>query len=273
MLSVQAGASIAKTLFAIVGPAGMVAVRIGFGTLLLAAALRPWRARMSRTSWGPLMVYGTSLGVMNLLYYLALNRIPLGVAVAIELIGPLSVAVIGSRRMIDHGWIAMAASGLFLLLPVAHLQSGIDPLGALYALSAGACWGLYIIFGQKAGADHGTRTVALGSLISAVLIVPVGAVTAGPLLLSASILLPGLSVAVLSTVIPYSLEMFALTSMPARTFGILMSLEPAFGALIGFLYLGERMSVLQWLAIGLVILASGGAAATARQSQRGPAFE
>jgi inner membrane transporter RhtA len=266
MLSVQAGASIAKTLFPVVGPVGMVALRIALGTIVLCILMRPWRARITSTTWRPLAIYGVTLGVMNLFYYLSLSRVPLGIAVAIEFIGPLGVAVFSSRRLIDFSWIALAVGGLVLLLPVAHIGVGIDPLGALYALAAGACWALYIIYGQKAGADHGAQTTAIGSLISAFIIVPIGLLDRGQALFSSAVLLPGLAVGVLSTALPYTLEMYALTRLPARTFGILMSIEPAFGALIGYFYLHERLTAVQWTAIGLVIAASIGATASTRQT-------
>jgi inner membrane transporter RhtA len=265
MMSVQAGASIAKTMFPVVGPVGMVALRIALGTLVLCILMRPWRARITATTWAPLAVYGVTLGVMNLFYYLSLSRVPLGIAVAIEFTGPLAVAVLSSRRLLDFCWILLAAAGLLLLLPVAHVGVGIDPLGGLYALAAGACWALYIIYGQKAGADHGTQTVAIGSLISALIVIPIGLLDRGPALFSSSILLPGLAVGILSTALPYTLEMYALTRLPARTFGILMSIEPAFGALIGFVYLHEWLTAIQWTAIALVIVASIGATASARQ--------
>jgi inner membrane transporter RhtA len=265
MASVQVGASIAKTLFPVVGPVGMVAVRTALGTLILCAALRPWRARITSSTWRPLAIYGVSLGLMNLLYYLALSRVPLGITVALEFTGPLAVAVLSSRRLLDFCWILLAAAGLLLLLPVAHVGVGTDPVGALYALAAGACWALYIIYGQKAGAHHGAQTAALGSVISAAIIVPIGLADRGPALFSGAILLPGLVVAVLSNAIPFTLEMFALTRLPARTFGILMSIEPAFGALIGYVYLHEWLTPVQWTAIALVILASIGATASAQQ--------
>ena len=243
----------------------MVALRIALGTIVLCMLMRPWRARITSTTWRPLAIYGVTLGVMNLFYYLSLSRVPLGITVAIEFTGPLAVAVFSSRRLVDFCWIVLAAGGLLLLLPVAHVGVGIDPLGALYALAAGACWALYIIFGQKAGADHGTQTVAIGSLISALIVVPIGLFDRGPALFAGPMLLPGLAVGVLSTALPYTLEMFALTRLPARTFGILMSIEPAFGALIGYFYLHEWLTALQWTAIGLVIAASIGATASAQQ--------
>jgi inner membrane transporter RhtA len=265
MASVQAGASIAKTMFPIIGPIGMVAVRIALGTIILCVVMRPWRARITARTWRPLAVYGVVLGVMNLFYYLALSRVPLGITVAIEFTGPLAVAVLSSHRLIDFCWILLAAAGLVLLLPVTHIGVGTDPVGALYALAAGACWALYIVYGKKAGADHGAQTVALGSVISAIIVVPIGLIDRGHALFSSSILLPGLAVAVLSTALPYTLEMIALTRLPARTFGVLMSIEPAFGALIGYLHLHEWLTATQWTAIALVILASIGATASAQQ--------
>ncbi|MGH8136571.1 MAG: threonine/homoserine exporter RhtA [Steroidobacteraceae bacterium] len=270
MASFQSGASIAKTMFPVVGAAGMVTIRILFGTIILVFALRPWRARITAASWRPLAVYGVSLGVMNLFFYSALSRVPLGIAVALEFSGPLAVAVFASRRRIDFFWVVLATAGLLLLLPIAHVSAGIDPVGVVYALAAGGCWALYIIFGQKAGADHGAQTVALGSVISAILVAPIGVVTAGTALLSRSVLLPGLAVGILSTALPYTLEMIALTRLPTRTFGVLMSLEPAFGAFFGLVYLHERLTVQQWTAIVLIIIASIGTTATVERKAPPP---
>ncbi|HEY6484006.1 MAG TPA: threonine/homoserine exporter RhtA [Steroidobacteraceae bacterium] len=270
MASFQAGASIAKTMFPIVGATAMVTVRILFGAVILCLTLRPWRVRITRASWRALVVYGVSLGVMNFLFYAALNRIPLGIAVALEFTGPLAVAVLASRRLVDFVWVLLACAGLSLLLPVANLRDAVDTLGMLYSLGAGACWALYIVYGQRAGAYYGSRTVALGTLISAIVIVPIGVLNAGSALFSRAIVLPGLAVAVLSTAIPYSLEMVALRRLPARTFGILMSLEPACGALFGLLFLNERLAAMQWTAIALVIAASIGTAATAGRKTLAP---
>jgi inner membrane transporter RhtA len=270
MISVQSGASIAKTMFPLAGPLGTVALRVGFGTLILCAALRPWRVRIPAPSRLPIAVYGVSLGIMNMCFYEALNRLPLGVAVALEFTGPLAVAILFSRRTIDFLWVLLAVAGLSLLLPVLHLQRGIDPVGALFALGAGGCWAVYIVSGQKAGTAHGAQSVALGSLISAVLVLPVGILKSPPTFFSASILLPGIGVAVLSTALPYLLDMVALTRLPTRTFGVLMSIEPAIGALTGLLFLGEKLSAFQWIAITLIILASIGVTASAEQKMPAP---
>ena len=193
-----------------------------------------------------------------------MSRIPLGIVTAIEFTGPLAVSIASSRQPIDFCWAALAASGLILLAPIAHVGTGLDPSGVLCALAAGGCWALYIVFGQKVGISHGPRTVALGSLISAFLIVPVGIVSAGPALLSPSVLGPGLAVAILSTALPYPLEMAALTRLPARTFGVLLSIEPAMAALFGFALLSQRLSMQQAAAIAMIVLASIGAVATLR---------
>jgi inner membrane transporter RhtA len=269
MVSVQSGASLAKTLFPIIGPVGTVGLRIGFGTLVLIAALRPWRTRIGKTNWQPLALYGVSIGVMNVCFYLALSRIPLGIAVALEFTGPLAVAVLSSHRPVDFLWIGLALAGLGLILPIVHIGQGIDPIGLLFALGAGACWALYIVFGRRTGADHGAQSVALGSLISAVIVVPAGMLTAPPALFSRSVMLFGLAVGILSTALPYALDMVALTRLPARTFGVLMSLDPAIGALCGWVFLGEQLRLLQWTAIVLIILASAGSASTI-QSLPGP---
>ncbi len=264
MASVQSGASIAKTLFPLAGAGGVVALRVGFGAILLCVALRPWRQPVRRTSWPPLVAYGLSLGLMNFLFYQALDRLPIGVAVAVEFTGPLTVAVMTSRRIIDFLWIAIAASGLALLLPLPH-QGHANLPGVLFALGAAACWALYIVFGQRVGHHLGPQGVALGSLIAAALIVPIGLFDAPAMVFSRAVLLPGLAVAALSTALPYSLEMIALARLPTRTFSVLMSLEPAVGALSGLLFLGERLAPAQWSAIVLIIAASAGTATTARQ--------
>ncbi|HEV2702110.1 MAG TPA: threonine/homoserine exporter RhtA [Steroidobacteraceae bacterium] len=265
MASIQAGASIAKTIFPLAGAIGTVTVRIVLGTLILAITMKPWRARIAQGSRRALLVYGMSLGLMNLSFYVALSRIPLGIAVALEFSGPLTVAVLTSRRPLDYCWIALAVGGLLLLLPIAHEGSRLDPVGVLFALGAGACWALYIIFGRRAGAAHGAQTVVLGSVISTLVVAPIGLATAGTALLSRSVLVPGLAVAILSTALPYSLEMVALTRLPARTFGVLMSIEPALAAFSGLVFLDERLSGMQWIAIILIIGASLGTTASVPQ--------
>jgi len=270
MSSIQAGASLAKALFHIVGATGAVTLRTALATLMLAIVLRPWRARFTAGSLPALAVYGAALGVMNLLYYLALRTLPLGITVSLEFTGPLAVAVLSSRRAIDFLWIALATAGLFLLLPLGYTHPGLDLAGTLFALGAGACWALYIIFGQKAGATYGPQAVALGSIIAAVIVIPVGIAEAGATLLTARALPYGLVIALLSTALPYTLEMVALTRLPARTFGILMSVEPVFGALFGWVMLREVLTAVQWIAIAMIILASIGTTWTATAQRASP---
>lgn len=259
MFSIQLGASLAKSLFPVVGAMGATSLRLGFGTLLLWLVLRPWRMPWRTLPWKMLLGYGVSLGVMNSLFYLSLQTVPLGIAIALEFTGPLGLALLASRRLRDVGWVVLAVGGLLLLVPWSSQAAALDPVGVACALGAGVCWALYIVFGQKAGADHGAQAVALGAAIAAVVAVPWGVVESGMALLAPALLPMGLAVAVLSMALPYSLEMFALTRLPVRSFGMLMSLEPAIGALCGFVFLHEQLGVLQWLAIVAVVVASAGA--------------
>ncbi|MBS7660745.1 threonine/homoserine exporter RhtA [Pseudomonas lalucatii] len=264
MLSIQGGASLAKSLFPLVGAEGTTALRLGLGAVILALIMRPWRAHLSLEGGQALLAYGLALGGMNLLFYMALQTVPLGIAVALEFTGPLALALFSSRRALDFAWVALAIFGLWLLLPGDATNSRLDPLGAALALGAGLCWTLYIVFGQKAGAAYGRQTVALGTLVAALLVMPIGLWQAGASLFALDLLPVALAVAVLSSALPYSLEMVALTRLPTRTFSVLMSMEPAIAALSGLLLLGERLDWSQWLAIGAIVLASAGAAATIR---------
>ena len=271
MASIQIGATLAQRMFPLVGPQGGAslgpqgasALRLIFGTLMLTVALRPWRARPSPAAWRFILVYGVALGLMNLMIYQAMRRAPLGIAVAIEFTGPLAVALWGSRRKLDVVWVAIAVLGLAMLLPVGRTLTPLDPLGMAFALGAGVCWALYILFGQKAGAAQGVQTTALGMIIAAILVIPIGVAHAGAALLNPQAIFLGAAVGLLSTALPYTLEMVVLGRLPARTFGILMSLEPALGAVAGLVFLGQRLSPLQWLAVAAVMIASAGATATA----------
>lgn len=208
---------------------------------------------------------------MNLLFYMALEHIPLGLAVAFEFCGPLAIALLKSRRPIDFLWVACAVSGLALLLPIGQESGSFDRIGVAYALGAGICWALYIVFGQAAGAAmHGGKAVALGMLVAAILVLPVGAVSAGRHLFSMEVVRTVLAVAILSSALPYSLEMYALKQIPAHTFGVLMSIEPAIGALSGLVFLKEQLSSLQWIAIGLIMAASIGSILSAGKSEPAP---
>ncbi|MDT8621614.1 threonine/homoserine exporter RhtA [Klebsiella grimontii] len=268
MISIQSGASLAKSLFPLVGAPGVTALRLALGTLILVVIFKPWRLRFAPEQRLPLLLYGLSLGAMNYLFYLSIQRIPLGVAVALEFTGPLAVALFGSRRPLDFVWVALAVLGLWFLLPLGQSVAQIDPVGALLALGAGACWAVYILTGQRAGEEHGPATVAMGSLIAAVVFVPMGMIQASDTLFQWGLLLPGLGIAILSTALPYSLEMVALTRMPSKTFGTLMSMEPALAALSGMVFLGETLTATQTLALGAIILASMGSTLTIRRETK-----
>ncbi len=262
MVSIQSGASLAKNLFPLVGAEGTTTLRLVLGAIILSLVMQPWRARLDLRKCHALLAYGLALGGMNLLFYMSLQSIPLGIAVALEFTGPLALALFSSRRLLDFVWVILAVVGLWMLLPTGATQNAIDPLGAALALGAGVCWSLYIIFGQKAGAQHGRHTVSLGTWVAALLVLPIGVWHAGSNLLTVDLLPIALSVAVMSSALPYSLEMVALTRLPARTFSVLMSLEPAVAALCGLAFLGEKLLWSQWLAVGAIIIASAGAAAT-----------
>lgn len=268
MTSIQGGAALAKTLFPTVGAPGITALRLGLGTLILCAIFKPWRLRFNRRQLLPLAIYGLALGGMNYSFYLSIRTVPLGIAVALEFVGPLVLALAGSRRPLDFVWVALAVLGLFFLLPIGHSLGSIDPQGALYALTAGAMWAVYILAGKRAGSQHGPATVAAGSLIGALVFVPLGLVYANPGIWSLSLIPIGLAIAVLSSALPYSLEMVALTRLPARTFGTLMSLEPAMAAISGMLFLGEVLTLVQWLALLAIITASAGSTLTIRPAKQ-----
>jgi inner membrane transporter RhtA len=264
MFCFQLGAVIAKGLFPILGAAGTTALRMGLASLILLAVWRPWRMRFRPRELRVIVYYGLALGFMNFFFYLSLSTIPLGIAVALEFAGPLALAMAASRRAIDFLWILMAALGLLALLPLGIGSRTLDSMGVVYGLAAGVFWALYIHYGRKAGAAHGGQITALGMLVGAIVIVPVGAVQAGAQLFSPAILPAALGVAVLSSALPYSLEMLAMPLLPTRTVGVLMSLDPALGALSGLCFLGERLTWLQWAAIASIMAASMGSAATNR---------
>ena len=275
MITVQLGAALAKDLFSSLGPAGVVFLRVGFAALTLLALWRPWRQRIGvraavgRGDYLAVVAFGLILAVMNLTFYAALDRIPLGVAVTIEFVGPLSVAVAGSRRALDLLWVALAVGGILLLAPLGVLGTvPLDPLGLLLALGAGACWAVYILLTARVGkAFPGGTGLSLAMTVGAVALLPVGIAGAGSALLNPRLLLLGALVALLSSVIPYSLEMAALRRISTSAFGVLMSLEPAIAALVGWLVLREALEPRAIIALVLVTTAAIGAT---RVSKRAP---
>lgn len=264
MACFQIGATLAKGLFPLIGPVGATALRTGIAAIVLSIVWRPWRMRFTRREARAVIIYGIALGCMNLSFYAALDTIPLGIAVAIEFTGPLAVAVAASRRTIDFVWIALAAAGLLALLPLGRDAPPLATQGVALALIAGACWALYIIYGRRAGTSHGGASTALGMLISSLFIVPIGLAKNGTALLSPSILMTGTAVAVVSSALPYSLEMIAMPKIPTRALGVLLSLDPVLAALAGVVLLNEHLSWLQWGAIASIMIASAGSTSGSR---------
>jgi inner membrane transporter RhtA len=259
IFSVQIGAGFAKELFAVLPPSAVVFLRIAAGGLIMAAVARPKLRGLSRGDWAVGLGFGLTLALMNLSFYEALSRLPMGVAVAIEFLGPLGVAVAASRRRLDLLWIGLAGLGVALLAPWGEQAPAGWWLGIGFALVAGACWAGYILLSASAGGRFpGTTGLSFAMIVSAVVIAPIGITTGGAELLQPHLLLIGLGVGLLSSVIPYSLELQALRRMPKHVFGILMSVEPAVAAMIGVLLLGEVLHAQQWAAVVCIVAASLG---------------
>jgi inner membrane transporter RhtA len=265
LVSVTLGASLAKGLFPLVGPIGTTVLRLSLAALILLIAMRSWRLRPNAAAWRAALTYGAVMAGMNLMFYQAIERIPLGIAIALEFTGPLTVALLHSRHRRDLLWVACATFGLALLIPRASPGHSVAWGGVAFALGAGVLWGAYILVGQRVGAVLGTQGAALGLMVAAILVVPVGLALEPRLHPAAWQTLPVLpllsiaaGVALLSSALPYTLEMYALRHIPARSFGILMSGEPAIGALMGLLLLSERLTLAQCLGIAAVVTASLG---------------
>jgi len=271
LITLCAGTSLAKGLFPFVGAEGTTTYRLVFSTLLLMAFWRPWRRAWTWADAPILVVFGATLGLMNLLFYNAIKTVPFGLAIAVEFTGPLAVALWSSKKPLDFVWIVLAVAGMGLILPLGNASgadmqaAAIDPVGIAFALGAGACWAVYIVVGQRVADRIGAFATPMGMLVAALLVTPVGISVAGSSLLNPEWMLAGLGIALLSSAIPYSLEMYSLKHLPKQTFSILLSLEPAVGALAGWLVLSEQLSTQQLGAIGLIMAASMGSAMTAGQ--------
>ncbi|GAA4524367.1 MULTISPECIES: EamA family transporter [Nonomuraea] len=265
IFSVQLGAGFAKQLFTALPPSAVVFLRIAMGALIIGAVARPRLKGMAWRDWAVGIGFGVTLALMNLTFYEALARLPMGVAVAIEFLGPLGVAVAASRRRLDLVWVGLAGTGVVLLAPWGESASA-SWVGIAFALAAGACWAAYILLSAAAGSRFpGTTGLAFAMVVSAVVVAPVGVVSGGADLLQPELLMIGLGVGLLSSVIPYSLELNALRRMPKHVFGILMSLEPAAAALIGVLVLSEVLHVQQWVAVVCIVAASLGTTRAVRR--------
>lgn len=270
----ELGASIAVTLFPQVGPIGMVTLRLVFAALILLAVARPSLGGHPRSAWVSAVGFGVVLAAMNVCFYLALDRIPLGPAVTLEILGPLALSVIAGRRWTSALWAGVALVGVLLLGGVL-LHSGptaaLDPIGVILALAAGALWIGYILLSARTGTEFpGLSGLAIAAAIGALVTIPLAATTAGTALFDPVILMLGLGVAALSSAVPYALEFVALRRLSAATFSILLASAPAIAAIAGLLVLGQELTTPQWLGIACVVGAGIGAVLSAR---RGPSPE
>jgi inner membrane transporter RhtA len=258
IVSTQLGSAIAKGLFQVLSPLGVVLLRVGFAAILLLVLWRSQIREAFAANFRLLILFGLSLALMNLSFYLAIERIPIGIAVTLEFIGPLAVAIANSRQWLDGLWVILAAIGILLLAPVRGLV--FDSGGMGFALLAGGCWAVYILLSQRVGhVIAGGAGLAVAMAIAAVGLMPIGIWAEAASLLQPATLLLGLGVALLSSAVPYSLELEALRRMPVQVFGVLLSLEPAVAALLGFLILGETLELRAMMAILLVTIAAAGA--------------
>lgn len=263
-ISINIGAAFAKSLFPLVGPEGIAALRTGIAAVILLIVVQPWRRSLSRSQILWIILYGLALGGMNLLIYWAFARIPIGIAVAIEISGPLCVVLLTSRSARDFLWLALAVASVLLLIPWPGRHAPLDLPGVGFAMGAAVCWALYIIFGKRASEVESSTAVALGMAVACIVTIPVGVATEGSKLLNTSTWGLGLVVALLSSAIPYMLEMKALQRLSSRLFGVLTSSGPALAALAGFTLLGERLTPAQWIAVLLMIGASAGCSLTSK---------
>ncbi len=265
ILSVQVGAAIAKNLFPLVPPTAMVWMRLATSALIFLLLFRPPVRYRSRVDWTVALAFGVALLGMNWSIYQSFARIPLGMAVTIEFLGPLCVAVLGSRRPADLAWVALAGTGVLLLGFTPH---GLTWAGVGFALMAGLFWGAYILLSERTGRHWpGVTGLTVASMVGAVALAPAAIAEAGRALLNPTVLGLGVAVGLLSSVIPYSLELTALRRMPPRLFGVLMSIEPAAAAIAAMVILGEFLRPMQWVALACVVTASVGASRTQSQSR------
>jgi inner membrane transporter RhtA len=261
VVSVQLGAAVATTVFDELGPGGAVFLRTLFAAVVLLAIWRPAAALLRGSTRRDVIAFGLVIAGMNCFFFLALDRLPLGIAVTLEFAGPLTVAIASSRRPLDGLWVALAGGGILLLAP--GIGAGLDPLGVVFALTAGAFWGAYILLSSRIGrGPAGRPSLALAMGLAALVLIPIGIADGGAELWQPRLLAIGAAIALLSSAIPYLTEMEALRRLPAGTFGVLLSMEPAFAALIGFIALDQDLLTRELVAVGLVIAASAGALST-----------
>ena len=266
MVSVQGGASLAKHLFPVVGAAGATLLRVGLAAVLMLLVFRPKVRTLSREQLKRSFLYGLSIIAMNQLFYCALARTPLGIAVTVEFVGPLALALLLSRKPLDFLWTALAVMGILLIVPWTQAHGDLSLAGVLLAAAAGGGWALYIL-----ATNHVTRitptpdAAALGMTVAAVAAIPLALADGGILRLSGNILWPAIGTAVFSSALPFTLELVALKGLSKKTFSITLSVEPAIAALSGLLFLGEHLTVLQLVAMACVMTASVGSTLTAKR--------
>lgn len=258
MISIQYGASMAKGLFGVLTPEAVTSARITMAAFILSLLFKPWRLKLSKKEKIYILGYGLALGFMNLTFYKALKYAPLGIVVAIEFLGPLAISFLYSKKVFDFIWALFAGVGIYMILPQTGSQN-VELVGIFYALLAALCWALYIVFGKGVGKNQNPMQItSLGMIVASLATLFFGIFDTGLVFNDSTIFVKCLLVALFSSAIPYSLEMISLKNIPAKTFGILMSLEPAVAMIIGIIFLKEYLSVGQYLGIGLVIFASMG---------------
>ncbi len=268
MISMQSSGALAKILFNQFPVLTISAMRLLLGSLILAVIFKIWQVNFKQVKWKAIASYGLALAGMNALFYLSIERIPLGIAVAFEFIGPLSVALFHARQKFDFIWVGLAILGLVLLFPFQQASQSLDPIGIAFALGAGACWALYIIAGQRPSGVSGNHTVCLGMFIGMLCLMPIALLMGMPAtVFEPSNLVYFIALAILASALPFSLEMIALRNLSALSFGTLMSLEPAIAALSGFIFLGEHLLWTQWLALLTIISASIGCTVTTQKAK------
>ena len=268
MVSVQSSGSLAKILFDQFPILTVSAMRLLIGSSILAIIFKIWQINFKQVKWSSLLAYGLALAGMNALFYLAIARLPLGIAVSFEFIGPLSVALYYARQKFDFVWVGLAILGLVLLFPFDQASQALDLVGIAFALAAGACWALYIVAGQRPSGISGNHTVCLGMFIGMLFLMPIALFLGMPAtVFEPSSLMYFILLAVLASALPFSLEMIALRNLSALSFGTLMSLEPAIAAFSGFIFLSEQLLWSQWMALAVIITASIGCTFTTQQAK------
>ena len=269
MISVQSSASLAKSLFALFPVLSVSALRLFLGFSLLALFFKIWTVHVREIRWKTIISYGAALAGMNALFYLALQRLPLGITVSFEFVGPLSVALFHAKTRFDFVWVILAIFGLVLMFPFHDLHGSLDFMGVALALGAGACWAIYILSGQKSSGISGQHTVCLGMMIGSCILMPIALTTGMPSqVLNPPYLFYFLLLAILASALPFSLEMVALRHLSPLSFGTLMSLEPVLAAFSGIIFLSEHLLWTQWLALVMIMIASLGCTYTTHQAKQ-----